>query len=160
MRYRIWAFVRKDYISTPSKYMDFNPLPCNCPGCSSKILGLSIALYHKMHTRNELLNSKQREGPDSWISRSLSIDVDSSWIRNWNCSYNMCLFETNKFHYQDFLIPGAPRVQDPNCCRVGAYPDLLSALVFLFCKANETSDIFQATLLIKKKRIICCTGWC
>lgn len=59
------AFVRKDYISTPSKYMDFNPLPCNCTGCSSKIPGLSVPLCHKMHTRNELLNSKQHEGPDS-----------------------------------------------------------------------------------------------
>lgn len=166
MRYRIWAFVIKDYISTLSKYMDFNPLPCNCPGCSSKIPGLSIALCHKMNewhfcTRNELLNGKQHEGPESWISRSLSIDIDSSWIRPWNCSYNTCLFKTSKFHYQGFLIPGAPRVQDSNCFGVSAYPDLLSALLFLFCKVNETSDVFQATLLIKKKKkVICCTGWC
>lgn len=42
MRYRIWAFVRKDYISTPSKYMDFTLSPVISQAVAVKYLACQL----------------------------------------------------------------------------------------------------------------------
>lgn len=47
-----------------------------------------------------------------------------------------CLKPTNSITRISWSL-GPPESRTLNCFRVGAYPDLLSALVFLFCKAKQ-----------------------